>query len=226
MANRVPFSLDEWYHCYNRGVDKRHVFRGDRDYRRFMALLFAANGEVPVHISNLKDTRFSQIIEQLKTERGVPLVDIGAYCLMPNHVHLVMKEIRPNGIATFMQKVFTGYTMYFNKKNERTGALFAGTFKSKHLHDDAYCKHAVTYVHLNPGELLDSAWETGMADIPTLTQKMVTYPYSSVQDFHGLASRPEKSILGASIFDLYEQIPELTTAISDALAYNAEKYQG
>src|SRR3989344_2853321 len=132
MATRNPCSTGEWYHCYNRGVDKRVVFTEPDDYQRFITLLYTCNGTKQVWISNPTYHNLSSFLED-DIDRGGPLVEIGAYALMPNHPHLVLKQMMDNGIARFMQKVFTGYTMYFNIKNERTGALFAGTYKYRHV---------------------------------------------------------------------------------------------
>jgi putative transposase len=150
MAPRAPFAPGEWYHCYHRGVDKRRVFTDEAEYRRLELLLYMCNGVEHVHPSNVIRSP-EEIFIDPAIERGEPLVHIGAYALMPNHIHLLMREARPGGISAFMQKVLTGYTMYFNKKHARTGPLFAGVFKSKHVADDRYFKRAWSYIHLNPG---------------------------------------------------------------------------
>src|SRR3989344_2158390 len=101
-----------------------------------------------------------------------------------------------------MQKVMTGYTMYFNKRYKRTGPLFAGVFKSRHITHDPYLKHVVSYIHLNPAELFDSRWKLGSAVTQKIKNGLYTYPYSSLFE-HALDSvRPEKEILSPVIFDL------------------------
>jgi len=225
MATRDPFAVDEWYHCYNRGVDKRRIFENARDYERFLIGLFVGNSDLPVHISNLKSPRIQGVLRDESFERGNPLVEIGAYCLMPNHFHLLIREVTEGGIARFMQKLCTGYTMYFNTKNERTGALLAGTFKSKHVSDDRYLKHLVSYFHLNPAELMDAKWKTGHAYLPTLTRDLSQYRYSSLPDLVG-ERRPENALIGKSLFELYESIPTLSEIIEDAHEYYKTVYQG
>src|SRR3989344_9520644 len=127
MTTRSPFGTDEWYHCYCRGVDKRKVFLDQKDYKRFLLSLHVCNGPLSVHISNLwRNKNFEDIMRS--SFQDTPLVEIGAYCLMPNHFHLLLKELEEGGISLFMQKVLTGYTMYFNKKYDRKGALFANSF--------------------------------------------------------------------------------------------------
>ncbi|MBI5644581.1 transposase [Candidatus Kaiserbacteria bacterium] len=218
MANRAPIEVDEWYHCYNRGVDKRKVFQSHRDYQRMLVLMYVANDTTPIRVLNLGNKQLGEIISSA-TRARVPLVDIGAYSLMPNHFHFLLKEIQAGGIALFMQKVFTGYTMYFNKKAERTGALFAGTFKSKHVAGDDYIRQLVPYVHLNCIELFDANWKTG-GSIVAIEQRLRKYPYSSLPDFLG-TERPERSLLGTSIFKLFEFPIDLDYMLDEARAYYA-----
>lgn len=221
MANRTPFSREEWYHCYNRGVDKRKIFLNLRDYERFTLLLYVCNGTERTHLSNLRDPSSKTILANPSFSRGEPIVEIGAYCLMPNHIHLILKEKSDGGIALFMQRLFTGYTMYFNKRHERTGALFSGTFKSKHLYDDRYLKRVISYVHLNPAELFEHGWKQGNADLPRLEKNLLKYAYSSLPDFSGIR-RPEHKILGTDIFELFESRPPFKEMLADAQAYYEE----
>lgn len=221
MATRSPFGVDEWYHCYNRGVDKRVVFEDAGDYNRFLLLLYLGNDSTPLHLSNLKDRNIRTVLEDPSIERDEPTVEIGAYSLMPNHFHLLLKEIVDGGIATFMQRIFTAYTMFFNKKYERTGTLFAGPFKSRHVDDDRYLKQVVPYLHLNSAELFDSRWKDGCGDVRKIREQLLAYPYSSLQDFIG-HKRPERKILGNSIFELFEQMPTLEEMVNEAVEYYTE----
>lgn len=85
---RGQFAQDEWYHCYSRGVEKRRTFETAGDYMRFLECLYVSNTQTPIHRSNYNGASHDHII---KLERGEPLVAIGAYCLMPNHYHIVIK---------------------------------------------------------------------------------------------------------------------------------------
>src|SRR3989344_4325378 len=120
MANRVPFSTKEWYHCYTRGVDKRVVFEEPKDYERFLALLYLSAGTKIARVSDRRDPSLSSILGDGHIDRGKLLVEIGAYALMPTHPPLLVRQAQDGGIARFMQKVLTGYTMYFNLKYKRT----------------------------------------------------------------------------------------------------------
>src|SRR3954464_6221238 len=110
---RVAFGVGEWYHCYNRGIEKRITFDDERDYRRFLELLYLANDELPLRRDEIGLRKFEEI---LTLPRGKKLVSIGAFCLMPNHFHLVLKETSEGGITAFMRKLGTAYTLYFNSK--------------------------------------------------------------------------------------------------------------
>src|SRR3989344_6922004 len=112
---KVILEKSEYYHVFNRGVDKRNIFLGNYDKSRFQKLLYICNGTKVVHFSNLYELAKSNEIYSI--ERGNLLVDIGAYCILSNHFHLLLRERRAGGISRFMQKLSTAYTMYFNKHN-------------------------------------------------------------------------------------------------------------
>lgn len=210
----------EWYHCYNRGTDKRIVFENTADYDRFLTLLYVSNGTTPIRISDQRKHDLHSFLENEHLDRGEPLVEIGAYALMPNHPHLVLKQIADGGIARFMQKVFTGYTMYFNLKNNRTGALFAGTYKSRHVSDDQYMKQVIPYVLLNPVELFVRKLEKREFDISPIERKLLAYPYSSLPDFLG-SKRLENKIVG-SLDEYYDTKPTLDEMLFEAISYRQE----
>ena len=219
MGIRSPLVVGEWYHCYNRGVEKRRVFESVKDYERFLLLMYVGNSSNSIHISNLKDKNLLGLLSNPSIDPVEPLVEIGAYSLMPNHFHFLLKETCEGGTAAFMQKVFTGYTMYFNKKNDRTGALFSGVFKSKHVVDDRYLKWLVSYIHLNPIELVEPRWKEGVGDIKKIHKYLSKYRYSSLPDFHN-SRRLEKKLLGNSIFELFAEIPPIKEMLKESREYH------
>ncbi|MFA6295691.1 MAG: transposase [Candidatus Paceibacterota bacterium] len=135
--------LNDYYHIYNRGAHKAPIFLDANDYERFVALLFAAN--------DFNRLKINWYIKDFWNEpnRDV-LVEIFAYCLMPNHFHIGIKEIRENGISTFIHKILTSYTMYYNKKYDHSGTILQGNYKFKHIGNDEYFRYLIDYIHLNP----------------------------------------------------------------------------
>lgn len=98
MTRSIKFSINEFYHIYNRGTDKRKTFLSEENYKRFSILLYLCNSTEPLHI----DMRRESYSKMLDNDRGKKLVDIGAYCLMPNHFHLLLHECIEGGISLFM----------------------------------------------------------------------------------------------------------------------------
>jgi len=201
---RYNFALGEFYHVYNRGTDKRTIYKDAADYKRFIELLFLSNTLDRVNVRDIKYAMKSVYDFAIKQK----LVHIGAYCLMPNHFHILITPARENGVQLFMQKLSTGYAMYFNRKYERTGGLFEGKFKSELVESDEYLKYLFTYIHLNPIKLIQSDWkERGIQDVEASLVYLSDYKHSSYIDFsRGLASgkrREEEKILSRSKFPEY-----------------------
>lgn len=142
MARKIIFGNEEIYHIYNRGTDKRPIFSNMADVGRFIESMQLMNSISP--IKGIK--HFHQKKNQEESE---PLVEILAYSLLDNHFHLLLKQTAPDGISKFMHRLGSGYTTYFNLKHNRSGSLFQGPFKAKHIDSDAYLAHVTAYVHAN-----------------------------------------------------------------------------
>jgi len=194
--------IGSYFHVYNRGVEKREIFSGNQDYQRFLRALAAANATHPIHISNFyRGPTLVEILSGISEDER--LIDVGAYCLMPNHFHLLVREKRENGLAKFMQKFSTAYTMYFNTKYERSGALFQGSYKAKLVEHDQYLRHLFTYIHLNPIALAHPDWETrGIEDIAAAQRQLLAYAYSSYPDYIGVI-RDENYLVNKEAFPAY-----------------------
>src|SRR5665213_2722769 len=126
MERKIPFIEDEYYHLYTRGIDKKIVFETKNDYDRFMALLLLCNSADSVKFANvIRKYRGEPSLKMFEMEKSTKrLVDIVAYALMPNHLHLLVHENQAGGISKFMLKLMTAYSMFFNTKYQRSGALF------------------------------------------------------------------------------------------------------
>jgi len=170
------------------------------DYWRFMVLLYVCNSENNFKMSLVKDSAKN---DPYLWGRGSQIVSIGAYCLMPNHFHLLITEKESGGISKFIQKLSTAYVMYHNIKYERTGVLFEGKFKSEHLDTDQYLKYIFSYVHLNPLKLIQKDWkEAGIKNKKVALNYLDNYKYSSYLDFEGV-ERKEGAILDRQAYPDY-----------------------
>ena len=216
MGRNIIFAPGEFYHLYNRGTEKRNIFSSNADYERFLSLLYLCNGSTPVHLQLQGRT----LNEVWKTDRGASLIDIGAYCLMPNHFHLLVRETEDSGISRFIQKLTTGYTMYFNKRHERTGVLFQGKFKAIHTRDDNYLKYLIAYIHLNPVKLINPKWkENGITNRKQAEAYLEKYRYSSYLDYIG-RDRIEKVILNRRSMPKYFKMPRgFKKSVTEWLSY-------
>lgn len=214
----VPFAIGEWYHCYNRGIDKRLVFEDIRDYQRFLELLYLGNDTAPLRRDDIGRHPFE---EMLRIPRGKRLVAIGAFCLMPNHFHLVLKEIEEGGITAFMRKIGTAYALYFNARYKRTGNLFLKPFRSRHVSSDRYFQHLLNYVHCNPATLYEPEWKTRHAVDPQfLGEHIAIYPYSSI-GAHAGANGPTNAILDAEVFSIVHPV-HIQKMLREAQQYYSE----
>ncbi|HBB56447.1 TPA: hypothetical protein DEW47_01995 [Patescibacteria group bacterium] len=201
MSRNTVFAIDEFYHIYARGNDKRRVFLDTRDYYRLLSLFYLGNSKEIIHLS---DHAGKSLNELLDIEIKDTLVDIGAYCLMPNHFHLLIKEREECGISKFMQKIMTGYTMYFNKKYEKTGSLFSSRFKAIHINEDNHLKHLLSYIHLNPVKITEPNWkENGILNKIKTGKFLDSYHYSSYLDYCSGIKRKQEKILNTKEFPKY-----------------------
>ena len=190
---KVKFQLGKIYHIFNRGVDKRNIFNGDRDKWRFLQGLFLFNDEKKFHNilyqleRNKGAINFSIIKNFIKnsTEERIPLVRIMADCLMPNHFHLIIEEIKEGGISKFMQRFGTGFAKYFNTKYRRTGSLFEGPFKAVEIENDDYLKYLLVYINIiNPGQLIElDLKKEGVKNIGKVLSFAADYDWSTNKEY-------------------------------------------
>ncbi|KKU55273.1 MAG: hypothetical protein UX77_C0014G0004 [Parcubacteria group bacterium GW2011_GWA1_47_11] len=211
MLRKTALAVGETYHVYNRGAHKQSIFTSEGDYQRFLLLLHLCNQLGPLDfrrlLSKYKGRSFADIFEEEKNEQS--LVEILAYSLMPNHFHVVLRQKDEGGITTFLKKVLTGYSMYFNTKYAHSGVLFQGRFKSSHIDNEAYFRYIFSYVHLNPLDLFAPGWkECGLKNPDGARQYVNSYKYSSFFDYVG-NNRAEKALLS------FGQTPEFLKSQND-----------
>lgn len=112
------------YHIINRGNQKQSIF--------------------------LDDSGFGKYLQLLKHFKRKYAFKIFGYCLMPNHIHIILEPKRPNELARFMQGLTQTYTAWFNNKYKKTGHLWQGRFKSMIIQKDNYFVECVYYIEANP----------------------------------------------------------------------------
>lgn len=190
------YGSDQYYHVYNRGVDKMDIFRSDEDSNYFMYLLKRSLGS---EIMKDKSGRaYNNYAEK---------VELNAFCLMPNHFHLLVYLKEADGLTEFMRSVMTAYSGYFNKKYCRKGPLFQNTFLASRVTRESYFWHITRYIHLNPMDI---------------GQDWREYEYSSVRDYLQEAENdwvhPERFVTSEVESRRYEKFLEDYTDMHTTLA--------
>ena len=204
---KPDFISENIYHIYNRGVEKRNIFMEDLDYLRFIHDLFEFNDTditIPMnqrlklsHPSNVDTQRLTKLLEveppkvEKVEHRRKLLVEILAFILMPNHFHMLVRQKKEKGIVKFMQKLGTGYTMYFNQKYERVGPLFQGRFKAITVLKEEHLLYLPSYIHLNCLDLIEPEWRNGkIQNFKKAIKFLESYRWSSYMDCIGKKNFP------------------------------------
>lgn len=149
----VVFANDQYYHVFNRGVERRTIFTNIREYQRMVDTLWyyrhshllitlSAYFTLPVQARDIMCTKLNQDSRYF--------VSIISSCLMPNHFHLLIRQQTEHGIQKFMANIQNSYTKFFNTKHKRVGPLLQGTFKAVRIETDEQLLHVSRYIHLNP----------------------------------------------------------------------------
>lgn len=173
----LRFAPFEYYHLFNRGVNHQQIFFEERDLARFVFLLL--HKQSPTTTTTRVEYYTKEFLKhrvwsttgtttmKMVGTRSVELVD---FCLMDNHFHLTVRELKERGASKYMQRVLNAYTKYFNIKYRRKGHLFEGPFKAVHVKNNVQLLHLSAYIHRNP------------RDIREWRGKEAIYPWSSLSD--------------------------------------------
>ena len=150
---KVQLIEEEYYHIFNRGVDKRTIFKNSDDFNRFLLSLVEFNSIEPIgsiyEHSFQKKPQLGNLVSKSKKKEKKSLVELIVYCLNKNHFHLILKQVAEKGIEKFMHRLGLGFTKYFNEKHKRSGSLFQGSFKAVHIESNEQLIHVSVYVNLN-----------------------------------------------------------------------------
>lgn len=173
----IRISLGEHYHIFNRGVNKQLIFLDDQDHRRFLFLILCLQSDTIFRNIGRLSSEFPENVqhsvlhvEEIVNNRNIEVI---SFCLMPNHFHLIVKEIKEGGISAYMQRVLNAYTKYFNEKYSKSGHLFQGPYKAVHVVDNDQLLHLSAYIHKNP------------TDLEGYKDREVSYDWSSYRDYVG-----------------------------------------
>lgn len=184
---KEKFVPGEYYHIFSRTILNIPEFRDYSNTKRLSLAFLIANStnssEAFQALRNDKNTPLKKIIEII--QKGEKIVDVLCYAIMPDHYHLLLREIKENGISNFILKCNTSIAKYVNIKNNRKGSLFENTFKSKHINSNEYLLHLSLYIHLNPLDfLIDKNWrDHGLKNWPLAKRNLLSYPWSSIKSF-------------------------------------------
>ncbi len=171
----TPLVVNEYHHIYNRGVARQAIFVDDRDRHRFVTtLMYYRFRALRLRFSMWLELEGDARVRWMKqmVQASDQLVAVIAFALMPNHVHLLLRQTSEDGISIFMQHLSNSYTKYFNTRHNRVGPLFQGPFKAIRVDTDGQLLHLSRYIHLNPlvGHVVDeSEW--------------LRYPWSSLVEY-------------------------------------------
>lgn len=191
------FSENSYYHIYNRGVEKRLIFQDPLDYQIFIYYLFIYAVPLDKVLLEYPELPIRFYSKNLSLE-----VEVIAYCLMPNHFHLLVRQSTKNGVSKLLKQLTNAYTTYFNNKNQRVGGLFQGTFKAVEIDQLELLLHISRYIHLNP-------------IVANLTSDYRHYKWSSLADYLDNKNWCSTEV----IFSAFKTTEDYLTFISDNLDY-------
>lgn len=150
---RQPIIPNQIYHVFNRSIAHQPIFSDIRDYQRLLSTIdfyrFASPNLRFSFYNRLPIEERRKFIEDLR-KKGQKLISIYAFCLMPNHFHILLKELKEGGIQKFTGTIQNSYAKYFNVKRKRAGSLFQEMFKANRVETDEQFLHVARYIHLNP----------------------------------------------------------------------------
>jgi putative transposase len=144
--------VGQTYHIFSRSIAGFKIFNSENEYARIVEVFAYYKQGRPIipysQFVKLSDDAQGNILKKNSTHQCI--VDIIAYCVMPTHIHLILKQLTNDGISVYLKNILNSYTRYFNTKHKRKGPLWEGRFKSVLVSDDEYLLHLSRYVHLNP----------------------------------------------------------------------------
>lgn len=213
MPGRItPFVNDQIYHIFNRGTNHQPTFLDKLEYKRFLLTMsFYMFCNLPTKLSRfltLSNDDRTAILANLQKEND-KLVEIFCFCLMPNHFHFLLKQLKDKGISKFLSNLQNSYTRYFNTKEDRDGSLFLDQFKAVIIKTDEQLIHVSRYIHLNPYT----------SYVVKSLDSLLEYPWSSLPEY--LDAKPNICKLN-TVLDFFKSPNEYLSFIKDQASYQRE----
>lgn len=147
--SKKVYDVDSYYHVYNRGVGKATIFHEEDDYAAFLDILERYVGTEP------KKDRNGREYDWYGND-----LHVVAFCLMPNHFHMLLFQKDAEAMTKVLQATSGAYTVYYNKKYNRSGTLMQGVYKASKIDNDAYHMYITKYIHRNPKDFLRWKWSS------------------------------------------------------------------
>lgn len=196
---KEEFANGEIYHVIIKSIDDNLLFKDVDDYYRGVFSVYEFNTTKSVTIRERRQAR-SRIKEILRAaprdsialvDPRDKLVEVIAFCFMPNHVHLLLKQIKDGGITKFMRKLGAGYGGYFNKKYGRKGYVFQNRFNAVRVKTDNQLRTVLIYIHTNSISLIEPGWKMGrVKNLKRAIEFLNNYKWSSHKDYIGVNNFP------------------------------------
>lgn len=196
-----------YYHVYNRGVAKQTIFHNDHDYTVFLRFL----KEYLLLFDHADRLKLQGINPRRKAKSCFGEVKLLAYCLMPNHFDLQVKNVTTDGLAKFMKMMETNYSMYYNHIYKRVGPLFQGVYKAVGIVNDGQLLQVNRYIHRNPLPLLtrdQPLYEYGYSSYPAYLGSWQA-DWLETDEIGGRFSRTNPRLSYVSFVEESEEIPPL-----------------
>ncbi len=192
----VQILNQEFYHIIKRGIKPQKTFLDQEDHLRCINSFLVFNDKEPAPWQSRgfwqKYNQPPEFLTQTDYTPRKPLVEIHAFALMPNHFHLLVRQLVENGVQIFMQKL-GGYSQYFNQKYDREGSLFPDRYKIVHIGDEGQLKNTFIYICTNPLALIEFGWKDWKVKNPSKAIKFLEekYRWSSNWDYFGRKNFPQ-----------------------------------
>ncbi|MFA6512553.1 MAG: transposase, partial [Patescibacteria group bacterium] len=179
--NRVKdYHKGATYHIYNRGIDSKEIFRTDEDYQMWIELMKRYLGEWSIKTDDRFKAERPYILRHKQDMNLYGQVKLFAYCLLPDHFHILVHQETEIGITQMMRRMVTNYVMYFNRKYKRRGVLFENVYRAVLLPDEETTVWISKFIHLNP--TLKTVKRFGLVETSSVPAPEY-YMYSSYQNF-------------------------------------------